>query len=116
MLLSDLRDLAETGTAKDIVGLLKAYGDVKASDGRDDCINWIIDGINDDGDAQRRKEKRSMVADYVGKQGVFIEGNDVPANVVQEFKETVAELTKEVKELRALVEERLEERTGLRAA
>ena len=108
MKIENLKYLAQTGTAEDVENLLKNFGSAQWAgpeqiwDGwkwavpKGNCIDWIVSGISEDNATARRAQKQSLVAQYGAGTGPFKKGQDVSPDVLQEFRDTIAELTAQV--------------------
>ncbi|MBU6474763.1 MAG: hypothetical protein KGL10_09445 [Alphaproteobacteria bacterium] len=97
MNMNNLKYLAETGSVKDLVGLLKEFGDKKTDKG-EDCIDWIVSGVSESA-WNEIDRKKALVADYLGKQGVFAETGAMPADATRQVQETLIQLLETVREL-----------------
>ncbi len=111
MQMDNLTQLCKTGTAEDVKNFLSQFGSSKwtGTDGygygiSGNCIDKIIDGVLADKDDARRALKKTLVAQYEAGTGPFSKGQDVPPDVIKEFRDTIAELTEKVDAIPALVE------------
>ncbi len=98
MKLDNLKYLAQTGKVEDLVGLLKEFGDKKTTNGGQ-CIDWIISGVANSSSLTEREQKKSLIADYFGKQGVFEEDGAMTPDAAKQMQETLIQLLETVQEL-----------------
>lgn len=100
-----LEDLARKGGARDVQSLLIVYGDQRTEDDpRRTCLDCIVAGVLSDRSGRPNEKRRGEIAAFLARQGVYAGlPKAVPQDVVKEFRDTIAELTKQVAELKEAV-------------
>ncbi len=97
-----VKKLVRESSADDFVGLLKEFGDDPITNqyGRKvgDSIDEIAAAVNSVFCKQKAK-KRALLADYLGKQGVFDLKQGLPADKAADLQRKIDVLTETVREL-----------------
>jgi hypothetical protein len=113
---SNVKNLANVGNEQDVIGLLKAYGDKRtparyAAESDNNYIAWIAAGINESNGGELRNKKRSLIIDYEAKRGAFAEEEELPRDLVQEFRDMMRDMTRQMTALqKEMAELKLENR------
>jgi hypothetical protein len=115
-----IRELAGSGTAKDVENMLRTSGGkmceyyetgwgASVIPLHKKCLDAILEGIKHDGDDARRADKRSLVVDYNSSSGVFKKPEVDVMDVTQEFRDTIKELTTQIRAMAQTVAEGTQE-------
>ncbi len=95
-----MESLARGGTLGDVKLLLSMHG--KDRFGEDfysgtPCIDVIAECVLDS--TYQKEEKTALVSDYINKTGAFGEQQEITPDIVKEFRDAIADLKLQVREL-----------------
>jgi len=99
--LVDLRTRVSEGSLEELRRVLKAYGEIPAQPGWKSPLDMIEEGVDQDQTGEKDK-KKSLVLDYLAKEGIFAEAREASPEILQtlrEIRDNVADLTRQVQKL-----------------
>jgi len=100
-----IEEIARYGSLKDLAALLQQFGNTGGTSifaTQTYTIETIYDGVRKCPHDEKAK-KMSLMADYAAGEGIFKKDQAITPTVLQEFHDTIAQLTNRVAELEKAV-------------